>query len=77
MQGGASNPELTGPATMFGSIHRAMNIFVALRDIFVDILSTFFRPKNHWALNTSLIYYLRLDYLYCTFFFGFSSVSVG
>ena len=43
---GASNPELTEPASMFGFIHRAMHIFVALRDIFVVVLSTYFMPKK-------------------------------
>ena len=63
------------PASVFGfyPIHRAIHIFVALRDIFVDVLSTFSRPKNHWALNTSLST-SRLPLLH--FFFGFSSVSV-
>ena len=31
-------------------IHGAIHIFVALRDIFVDVLSIFSRSKNLWAL---------------------------
>jgi hypothetical protein len=45
---GASNPGLTKPASMVGfyPIHRAIHIFVALHNIFVHVLSTFFRPKK-------------------------------
>ena len=46
-------------------------MFVALRDIFVDVLSTFSRPQKHWALNTSLST-SRLPLLHFFFCFFFS-----
>jgi hypothetical protein len=65
---GASNPWLIEPASMFGfyPIH-----IVALCDIFVDVFSSFSWPKKITALL--ILLYLRLDYLYCIFLFGYSS----
>ena len=55
--------------------HTHMRRHVALRDIFVDVSSTFSRPKNITGLL--ILPYLRLYLPVLHFFFGFSSVSVG
>jgi hypothetical protein len=73
---GASKPGLTESASTFGFylIHRAIHLFVALRDnyirrCFVNIFTA--KRITAWALNTSLST-SRLPLL--PFFFGFSSV---
>jgi hypothetical protein len=71
-----SNPGLTEPENMFGfyPIHRAIHS-VALCDIFVDVLSTFSRPKKSMGSYNTSLSTSRLTLLH--FFFGFSSVPVG